>query len=262
MRAWPNVRAALPRWRFNENRSPPVDRRTFALAASASLLVGAGAHAAAQAGPLDGPRRAAPRPPAKFLIVLLHGFGSNGADMISLADNFQRYVPTAACVAPNAPYAIEDGYSWFPARGPSAGGGQRAPAPTSAAAPRGLEAFIDAELARHGLGPERLILIGFSQGASTALNTGLRRKVPPAAIVAFSGANLSPDGLARGSQWPPVLLVQGDQDPRVPTGAQARAVQLLKDLGAPVTAHMLRGLGHGIDERGIELAGELIRSVT
>ena len=232
------------------------------MAASATLLWGVRAHAAAKPGALDGPRRPPQRPPARFLIVLLHGFGSDGADMIGLAPNLQPNAPTAAFAAPNGPYPIQDGYSWFPAGGANSGAGQQRPAPVAASAPRGLDAFIEAELARYSLPPERLILIGFSQGASTALNTGLRRKVLPAAIVAFSGASLSPDGLARGSRWPPVLLIQGDQDPRVPAGAQDKAVQLLKGLGAPVTAHMLPDLGHGIDDRGIRLAGELIRSVT
>jgi phospholipase/carboxylesterase len=239
-----------------------MDRRTFAITASATLLGGGAALAAAQPGPLDGPRRPPQRPPARFLVVLLHGFGSNGADMIGLAPDFQRSVPTAAFAAPNGPYPIQDGYSWFPAGGPNNGAIGQSPAPVTASPARGLEPFIDAELVRYGLTPERLILVGFSQGASTALNTGLRRKILPAAIVAFSGANLWPDGLARGSRWPPVLLIQGDQDPRVPAGAQDKAVQLLRGLGAPVTAHMLPGLGHGIDDRGIRLAGELIRSVT
>lgn len=239
-----------------------MDRRIFGLAASATLLGGPGVRAAAQPGPLDGPRRPPQRGPARFLVVLLHGFGSNGADMIGLAPELQPYVPTAAFAAPNAPYPIQDGYSWFPLGGANGGPGPQRPAPVAAGAPRNLEPFIDAELARYGLAPGRLILVGFSQGASTALNTGLRRKVLPAAIVAFAGANLSPDGLARGGRWPPVLLIQGDQDPRVPAGAQAKAVQLLKDLGAPVTAHMLPGLGHSIDDRGIRLAGALIRSAS
>ena len=236
-----------------------MDRRTFGLAASATLLCGAKARAAATPGPLDGPRQPPQRPPARFLILLLHGFGSDGADMISLAPELQPYAPTAAFAAPNAPFPIQEGYSWFPV---GVTGGGAAPAPVSASAPEGLDAFIDAELARYSLSPERLILVGFSQGASTVLNTGLRRKIPPLAIVAFSGASLSPEGLARGGRWPPVILIQGERDPRVPVGAQGKALRLLEGLGASATGHMLPGLGHGIDDRGIRLAGELIRSAT
>ena len=238
-----------------------MDRRTFGLGASAALLSTAAARAEGGPGALDGPRRQPQRQQAKFLILMLHGFGSDGADMIGLAPDFQAYAPTAAFAAPNGPFKMQGGYSWFPVGAPT---GAKAPkgAPAEAGAPQGLEAFIDDELERHNLRPERLILIGFSQGASAVLNAGLRSKAPPAAIVAFSGFNLSPKGLKREERRPPVLLIQGDKDPRVPAGAEDKAVQVLKRAGAPATAYMLAGLGHGIDERGIRLAGELLRSVT
>jgi phospholipase/carboxylesterase len=183
--------------------------------------------------------------------------------MISLAPSFQPYAPTAAFAAPNGPYRIDDGYSWFPPADPNHHSSeQELQARAATGGGPALDAFIDAELARNGLAPERLVLVGFSQGASTALNTGLRRRVPPAAIVAFSGANVAPAGLTRRDHWPPVLLIQGDQDPRVTPAAQQQALRLLKDLGAPVSAHLLPGLGHEIDDRGIKLAGDLLRSAT
>jgi phospholipase/carboxylesterase len=226
---------------------------------AAALFCGVNARAAM----LDGPRLPPRRAPAKFLIVLLHGYGSNGADMIGLAPSFQPYAPTAAFAAPNGPYRIDDGYSWFTPQAPNnPGSAQARQAQAAAGGGPALDAFIEAELARDGLPPERLILLGFSQGASTVLNTGLRRKVPPTAIIAFSGANLSPVGLSRRTNWPPVLLIQGDQDPRVSVAAQQQALRVLKDIGAPATAHLLPGLGHEIDDRGIRLAGELLRSVT
>ena len=234
-----------------------MDRRSFGIAATAAMIWGVKARAADGPSPLDGPRRPPQRPPAKYLILLLHGYGSDGADMIDLAADLQPYAPTAAFAAPNAPFDIEFGHSWYPIRRLSDG-----PAPLEPSAPQGLDAFIKAELARYSLGPERLILIGFSQGASTVLNVGLRRGAPPMAIVAFSGAGLSPDGLTVGTRWPPVMLIQGDKDPRVPAGAQGKALRLMKRIGVSATAHMLPGLGHGIDGRGIRLAGELIRSAT
>ncbi|MDB5460439.1 MAG: prolyl oligopeptidase family serine peptidase [Caulobacteraceae bacterium] len=237
-----------------------MDRRVFGIGAAATLLCSV--KAAAQPGPRDGPRRPPERAPARSLIVLLHGFGSNGADMIGLAPSFQPYAPNAAFAAPNGPYAIDGGYSWFTPQDQNRISEHDRQARAAAGGGPALDAFLDAELARYKLAPERLILVGFSQGASTALNTGLRRKVLPAAIVAFSGANLAPAGLPRTGRRPPVLLIQGDQDPRVSPAAQQQAMRVLKDIGAPAQAHMLSGLGHDIDDRGIRLAGELIRSVT
>jgi phospholipase/carboxylesterase len=239
-----------------------VHRRAFGIGAAATLFGGSLAWAAAGPQRLDGPRRPPTRSPARFLVVLLHGFGSDGADMAGLAPAFQAYAPTAAFAAPNGPFAVGGGYSWSAPQPQT--GNRDADRARRAAAGGGpaLDAFIEAELARYGLGPERLILLGFSQGTSVALNTGLRRATPPAAVIAFSGANLAAEGLPRTGRRPPVLLIQGDQDPMVAAGAQQKAMDLLRQIGAPVQAHMLPGLGHGIDERGVRLAGDLLRSVT
>ncbi|HTI66476.1 MAG TPA: hypothetical protein VL460_02895 [Caulobacteraceae bacterium] len=243
-----------------------MDRRTFGIGATGALLSGAKAVAAAPAARLDGPRRPPARAPARYLIVLLHGFGSNGDDMIGLVPEFQPYAPTAAFAAPNATHAMGGGsYSWFTPQPQGQANRDTEQARAARAAAGGgpaLDAFIDAELARYNLAPERLILLGFSQGASTVLNSGLRLKTQPAAIIAFSGNNLSPAGLARTGRRTPVLLIQGDQDDRVTAAGQRQSMAVLKDIGSPATAHILPGLGHDIDDRGIKLAGELIRSVT
>ncbi len=229
-----------------------MDRRTFGIATAAALVAGAPAHAAVPEQ-LDGPRQAAARQPVRFLIVFLHGFGSNGADMIGLAPELAPYEANAAFASPNAPYGQDDGfYSWV------------SPEDRRAGVAPGFEpvlgAFLDAELARNRLTPDKLILIGFSQGSSAALNVGLRRAVPPAAIIAFAGNGLKPDGLSRTGRHPPVLLSQGSEDDRVTTEGQAQAARLLKDIGAPVQTRILPGLGHGIDDRCIRLAGEAIRA--
>jgi phospholipase/carboxylesterase len=239
---------------------PALNRRAFGVGVAMSVL--GGVKAVAQPGPGGILRRPPARPPARFLIVLLHGFGSNGADMFGLVPSFQPYAPTAAFTAPDGFFSTGDGFSWFPVGGPGLNNERDRMARAAAAGGPALDALFDAELARHGLGPERLILLGFSQGASAALNTGLRRKTPPAAVIAFSGANLSPDGLPRIGRLPPVLLISGDQDERVPVAAQQQAMRVLNGIGAPAQAHLLKGLGHGIDDRGIRLAGELIRLVT
>ncbi len=233
-----------------------MNRRDLGLGAVFVLTAPALAFAA-DLPKLDGPRKPALKAPAKFLMVLLHGYGSNGDDLFGLARDFQAFAPTAAVVAPNAPVPMGGGaYSWLPER---PGGPLRTSAleggPT-------LNAFLDAELAKNRLTPDKLILIGFSQGSVMALNIGLRRTVPPAAIIGYSGARLQTDGLKLGALKPPVLLIQGDQDDRARPADQAPALKQLIDLGVPAKAHMLKGLGHNIDERGIRLAGALLRTVT
>jgi phospholipase/carboxylesterase len=195
---------------------------------------------------------------AEWLVVLAHGSGGDGPNMIGLAPALQPYLPSAAFVSPTGPYPREDfGYRWFPGalgddpiamvmRGVNEGG------PIA-------NAFFDAELARNNLTPDRLILLGFSQGAMMSLNFGLRRNPLPAAIIAFAGLQLADEGLPQFSGAPPTLLIQGALD-----GDPARLEQVaarLEARGVPVQHHLLSNLGHSIDRRGIELAGNFLREI-
>lgn len=204
---------------------------------------------------LDGPRwgpasRGAPRQ----LVVLCHGVGADGHDLIDLAPLWGRALPDAAFAAPHAPEPYDQapmGRQWFPLW-------DRTPEMLEAGADRAagpLGRFIDAELARLGLAPDAYALAGFSQGAMTALHAGLRRAVPPRAILAFSGALLAPDRLAE-TRPAPVLLVHGEQDEVVPASRSHDAEQALRAAGVPVESVFSPGLGHGIDEAGLS-AGAL-----
>jgi phospholipase/carboxylesterase len=205
---------------------------------------------------LDGPRLP-PRSgePARQLVVLLHGVGADGADLIGLAPVLAEALPDASFAAPDAPFPCDMapfGRQWFslqdrsPAR---LAAGVRAVAPA-------LLAFLEEELARLSLPASALALAGFSQGAMTALHTGLRLAEPPAAILAYSGALLeSPESLAAevatARKPPPVLLVHGESDGVVPVGASRMAEAALRGAGVPVEALYIPGLDHGIDQTGL-----------
>jgi phospholipase/carboxylesterase len=207
---------------------------------------------------LDGPRLAAATAPAEWLVVLCHGSGGDGPNMMGLAPALQGFLPSAAFVSPTGPFPREDfGYRWFPgALGNDAIGmvnrGMREGAPV-------FNKFLDEELARLGLGADRLILLGFSQGSMMVLNAGLRRTPLPAAIISFAGLRLSEDDLPQFSNAPPVLLVLGALE-RNPDGLRALA-ENLSGRGVPVESHLLPGIGHTIDRRGITLAGEFMQKV-
>ena len=204
---------------------------------------------------LDGPRLAPASGQApKQLVVLLHGLGADGNDLISLAPYLAQVLPEAAFVSPNAPFPCDMapfGRQWFSLqeRTPEAMlGGIRMSAPI-------LEGFLDAELETAGLTAERLALVGFSQGTMMALHVGLRREVALGAIVGFSGALLAPELLpAEIRSRPPVLLVHGAADEVVPAQALPAAVAALEANQVPVTQELRPGLGHSIDERGLQLA--------
>jgi phospholipase/carboxylesterase len=201
---------------------------------------------------LSGPRLPSAKGEASHLVVLLHGYGADGDDLIGLAPHWQDFVPGAVFVAPHAPDRVPgapSGFQWFPISRIDPHEMQRG---VAAAAPR-IEQFLDAELAGLGLPPERLILAGFSQGAMLALHLGLRRRVPPAAIIGFSGLLAGPP--PEQGVRPPVLLTHGDADTVIPVAALFAAASALGRAGVPLQWHLARGMGHGIDEDGVVLAG-------
>lgn len=190
---------------------------------------------------------------AKQLVILLHGIGADGNDLIGLAPFYQVILPDALFVAPNAPYPFDMapfGYQWFSIQNMQSStrlNGVRQAAPA-------LEAFIDAELARLGLSEDRLVLIGFSQGAMMALHVGLRREKALAGIISHSGMLVGESRLASEIRSrPPVLLTHGAIDEVLPVQALPVAEGTLRAAGVPVQAHVMPGLGHGIDEATIRL---------
>lgn len=192
----------------------------------------------------------------KSLVILLHGLGSDGQDLISLAPFFASDLPQTHFIAPNGPAACDMapmGYQWFSLRdwSPQAmlkGAMHAAPA---------LNLFIDAQLKRFGLRENRVALVGFSQGTMMALYTALRRPEPCAGIVGFSGALIGEEGI---TSTPPVCLIHGDQDMVVPFGAMVLAEAVLKHDNIPVEAHRRPDLGHGIDPDGIVIATRFLKA--
>ncbi|MCX7900339.1 MAG: alpha/beta hydrolase, partial [Methylocystis sp.] len=147
---------------------------------------------------IDGPKVQAKSGKARQLVVLLHGYGADGNDLIEIGRQWRGFLPDADFIAPHAPErcaASPMGRQWFPLtmRDP-----QERWRGCVSARPT-LDAFLDAELDKRGLNDSALALVGFSQGTMMALHTGLRRKAAPRAILGFSG-----------------VLVTGDeaQDPR------------------------------------------------
>ena len=201
---------------------------------------------------LTGPTSPPAKGPASHLVVMVHGYGADGQDLIGLADHWRQLLPSVAFAAPNAPQRVPGapGYQWFAISRIDPREMQKG----VEAAARALEAFLDAALARLGLGPERLALVGFSQGTMLALHVGLRRKVRPAAIVGFSGllAGPPPSG---GGEIAPILLTHGDSDSVIPPQAMFAAAGQLGAAGAAVQWHLAPGMGHGIDPQGLMMAG-------
>jgi phospholipase/carboxylesterase len=211
---------------------------------------------------LDGPRLAPMAGgPARQLIVLLHGVGADGNDLIGLAPYVAHALPNAAFVAPNGPFPYDMapfGRQWFSLmdRSPTRMlEGSRIAAPI-------LDRFLDLELKHHGLDDSQMALVGFSQGTMMALHAGLRRVSPPAGILGYSGVIVGADMLAADLRVrPPVMLIHGDEDPVVPFNLHGSSVAALEAHDVPVEAHTRPGLGHSIDEEGLKLGVEFLQRV-
>ena len=196
------------------------------------------------------------------LVVFLHGYGADGADLLGLADVLAPHLPGVAFAAPDAPERCVGGgfgYQWFPI--PWLDGSPQALADAGLdAASADLNGFLDARLVAEGLGADRLVLVGFSQGAMMSLHVALRRPDAMAGVVAISGRLLRPETLAAEiTARPPVLLMHGDQDPVVPFSDMAKAGEALVAAGVPTFGHVMQGTGHGIAPDGLGAALQFVK---
>lgn len=199
---------------------------------------------------------------AKSLLVFLHGYGANGADLLGLADVMGPHLPGVAFVAPDATEQCRGGgfgFQWFPV--PWIDGSAQGEADAGIdASTVDIDAFLDARLADEGLTADRLVLVGFSQGSMMSMHVAPRRAEAVAGIVAISGRLLRPDRLAAEARVkPPVLLIHGDQDPVVPFADMGKAGDALVAAGFPTYGHVMKGTGHRIAPDGVGVALQFIR---
>jgi phospholipase/carboxylesterase len=192
------------------------------------------------------------------MVILLHGYGADGNDLIGLAPVLAPLMPDVVFYAPNAPQPCEGnpfGYQWFPVSrlDPAlALAGARSAAPD-------VDAFLDEKMAEHGLDESKTCLVGFSQGTMMALQVGLRRARPLAGIVGFSGMLAGPEVLKEEiKSRPPVFLAHGDSDEMLPHVLSERAAEALRQNGVEVGVHIAEGVGHGINDTALSHAARFL----
>lgn len=197
----------------------------------------------------------------KNLVVFLHGYGSNGQDLITLAPFMQQELPDTEFLAPNAPdrwqgMAMSRGYQWFELGLMDPGhilNGMRHSLPI-------LNTYLDEELKERGLTDKNLALVGFSQGTMMALQVGLTRPKACAGVLGYSGAYY-PDPLNKTIHKPPVMLIHGDADMVLSLEYFNNAIESLQSQGIEPETHIRPHLGHGIDPLGLKLGTEFLKKV-
>lgn len=172
-------------------------------------------------------------------VVLLHGVGSSGAAMRPLAEALgvvDAHVPDGP-----QPFDMGPGRQWFSVNGITE---ENRPARIAAALPdfrAMIESFGD---------PAETILIGFSQGAIMTLHA-VAAGLPAKAVFALSGRLAGPVPTRTG--WPPITLLHGTTDPVIPAAFAQSTARWLSEAGAAPDLRLFDGLGHGVDDRGLEL---------
>ena len=199
----------------------------------------------------------------RSVVIFLHGYGANGADLIRLADPLAEHLPDTLFLSPDAPEEIPGmpmGRQWFPIPWID-GSSEEESARGMAAAADDLNAFLDAVMVDEDVLPEQVVLFGFSQGTMMALHVGLRREDELAGIVAFSGRLIAPELLEdEVVSKPPILLVHGDMDDVVPVQSLPEAAEALQKAGfTDVYAHVMKGTAHGIAPDGLSVALAFMR---
>ena len=194
------------------------------------------------------------------LIIFCHGYGADGNDLIGLSSYFQKILPNAIFMSPNAPQKCDLnplGYQWFDFQS----GDPALIWKGVLEAASVLNSFIDEQLEKYNLSDDNLALIGFSQGTMMSLHVGLRRKKPMRALVGFSGKLIGEELLKDDLvSKPPIYLIHGEQDPMVPHQETINAADVLQRHDVEVQKHISSNTPHSISEDGLKIAIDFLSS--
>ena len=196
----------------------------------------------------------------KQLIIFCHGYGADGNDLIGLSSYFQKILPNAIFMSPNAPQKCDLnplGYQWFDFQS----GDPALIWKGVLEAASVLNSFIDEQLEKYNLSDDNLALIGFSQGTMMSLHVGLRRKKPMRALIGFSGKLIGEELLKDDLvSKPPIYLIHGEQDPMVPHQETINAADVLQRHDVEVQKHISPNTPHSIAEDGLKIAIDFLSS--
>lgn len=202
---------------------------------------------------------------ADSLVLMLHGVGSNGQDLISLAPLFAQALPGTKFISPDAPFPCDmvpqgypDSYQWFSLQTREFDAlleGVKGAYPL-------VEEFIETLLERYNLPYSKLVLLGFSQGTMTSLYTGPRLKEQIAGVMGYSGMLLwDKQTKAEELKHIPIRLIHGEADDVVPVDAWREATEKLKQEGFEIDGHTTPGLTHSIDQKGVDSGLEFLQKI-
>tara|TARA_Y100000590_G_scaffold406290_1_gene495339 strand:+ start:826 stop:1482 length:657 start_codon:yes stop_codon:yes gene_type:complete len=189
----------------------------------------------------------------KQAIILCHGYGGDGKDISTLAINWQRFLPDAIFLCPNAPEVCVDnpqGYQWFDLRTEE----EEIILEKSLKAEEKLSTFLDQVSESVKINPDKLALIGFSQGTMIGLQVGLKRKEKINCLIGYSGKIINQKHLSENiKSKPKIFLMHGENDTIVPAAHLLDAKEYLKQHGVNVKTKIFKNCDHRIPVEGTSL---------
>jgi phospholipase/carboxylesterase len=192
---------------------------------------------------------------ARAAMLLVHGRGATAHDILTLAAEFDQ--PGYAYLAPQAANNTWYPYSFLePVE-------RNEPYLSSALATLGQ---LLAHIAAAGIPAERIILLGFSQGACLATEFAARNARRYGGLAGLSGGLIGPDGTPRdypgALDGTPVFLGCSDVDPHIPAARVQHSAEVLRRLGGDVTARLYPTMGHTVNEDEIEAVRQIMAKLT
>ena len=186
-------------------------------------------------------------------IILCHGYGGDGKDISALAINWQRFLPDAIFLCPNAPEVCTDnpqGYQWFD----MASEKEETMFEKSLAAEEKLNTFLDQVINNFQLESSNLALVGFSQGCMMSIQAGLKRKEQINCIIGYSGKVINQKHLLENiNSKPKIFLMHGANDTIVSPTHLLEAKEYLKKCGLKIKTKIFKNCEHNISVEGTSL---------
>ena len=192
-------------------------------------------------------------------IILCHGYGGDGKDISVLAINWQRFLPDAIFLCPNAPEVCSinpQGYQWFDLTTEK----EEVILEKSLIAEEKLNMFLDQVLDNLQLEPINLALVGFSQGCMMSIQVGLKRKKQINCLIGYSGKVINQKHLSNNvNSKPKIFLMHGSNDTIVPPTYLLEAKEYLNKCGLKIKTKLFENCDHRIPVEGSSLGLGFLR---
>ena len=192
-------------------------------------------------------------------VVLCHGYGGDGKDISTLAINWQRFLPDAIFLCPNAPEICAvnpQGYQWFDLTSEK----EEIVLEKSLVAEEKLSIFLDQVFDNFKLKPINLALVGFSQGCMISIQVGLKKKEQINCLIGYSGKVINQKHLSNNiNSKPKILLMHGANDTIVPPTHLLEAKEYLNNQGIKIKTKLFKNCEHRIPVEGVSLGLGFIR---